>query len=256
MNTKPIIIANWKMNLIYKESIDLAKKIKAGLQSIKNEFEIVICPSYVALKEIKSILGDSRTALGAQDCFWEEFGAYTGEISPEDLKSVGCDYVILGHSERRKYLQETGAMIHKKVRIALDNKLIPVVCIGESWDERRENQKDYILIKQLTEALEGISLSHDDHIIVAYEPVWAISTGEGIDAEPQEVQYANEVIRQVLLDLYNRDIVNHNTKIIYGGSVDGDNVNSFMSLPNVSGALVGGASQKAEKFLDLIESIV
>jgi len=251
---KNFIIANWKMSLDVEQSVNLLKAVKNKISG-KDAVHTVVCPSYTALLPVSEILKGTSIELGAQDCFWEERGAYTGEISPADLVKIGCKYVILGHSERRKYLGETNEMIHKKVRVAYQNGLTPVLCIGENWDERSSGKKDFTLIKQVTESLEGITMDSSRHLIMAYEPAWAISTSEGIEPEPEEIQYANEVIRHILIDLYSKDFVEKNVRIVYGGSVKGNNVESFLELPSVRGFLVGGAAQKVEPFLELVEAI-
>lgn len=252
---KKYIIANWKMALNHAETIHLSNYLKKQIKDFQDNLQLVVCPSFLSLVKVQEIFENTSVQIGAQDCFWEEKGGYTGEISPLNLKNLNCQYVILGHSERRKHLQETNDMVHRKCEMALKSKLIPILCIGENWEQRSEKQKDFVLINQLTEALQGISVSPEDQVIVAYEPVWAISTGEGIEAEPEEVQYAAEVIKQVLLDMYNKEITYHNFRVIYGGSVNSENVNSFLNLPNITGALVGAATQKTHTFMELLENI-
>jgi triosephosphate isomerase len=251
MNT--IIIANWKMELDLKESISLAHKIKRNLRRVAVNKEVVICRSFPALFGVTKILKRSKIKLGAQDVFWEEQGAYTGEVSPLMLKEIGCEYVILGHSERRQHLGETNEMIHLKTRVALKNSIVPVVCIGENAAERQDGQKDYVLLSQLSEIFQGIELERNQQLVVAYEPVWAISAGGGIAAEPAEIEYANEVIRHALLDLFDKELVNSNIRIIYGGSVKPENVKAFAKLKNVQGFLVGGASLNAAEFAEVVK---
>lgn len=248
-----IAVANWKMYLNTSEASHYALKLKKTENTFRQDVDIVLCPSFLSLQEVGSILSGSKISLGAQDIFWEERGAYTGEVSPADLVSSGCRYVLLGHSERRKYFHETNAMVHEKVRICLRHKIIPIICIGENWDDRRQGQKDYVLIRQLNEILGGIDVNVADALIIAYEPVWAISAGGGINATPDEVQYAHQVIRHVLLDLYDHTRVNTCFRIIYGGSVDLENVNSYAALAHVSGVLVGNASTKFDVFTQLIQ---
>lgn len=249
-----MIVANWKMNLSHQESLMLARAIAQHSGSIPDNRQVVICPSFLSLIEVGRIIEKTSIALGAQNVFWEDVGAYTGEISPLHLKEAGCRYVIVGHSERRRYLREDNSQIHKKTKAALQAGLIPIICVGEDWEERAQGQKDYILIQQVTEILQGIHLRKEQGVIIAYEPVWAISTGRGIYADPEEVQYAVEVIRQVLLDLYDQDISRNTFRVLYGGSVSGENVSSFSRLKNVDGVLVGSASQKAEDFFRLIQN--
>lgn len=255
MENKKIIIANWKIYLNMPDSIEAAANLKKQSKKIKEGKEVVICPSVTSLAEVAKVLKGSIYSLGSQDCFWEERGAYTSCISPLDLRQIGCRYVIIGHSERRKNFLETDEMVHKKVRIALGNHLTPIVCVGEDYDERRSGQRDYVIIKQVTDALKGINVTKDDELIVAYEPVWAISgSGGGIKAEPEEVKYVTQVIRQVLIDLFDGEIVENNLKIIYGGSVDSKSVSAYTNLLYVSGVLVGSASIKPESFIKLINN--
>lgn len=246
----PIVIGNWKMKLGVPESKELASALKK--KNLKNA-EVAICPSFVSLTEVAKILKNTNIALGAQDCFWESQGAFTGEVSATYLKEAGCDFVILGHSERRKYQKETDEMVHRKVRMALSAGLIPVVCVGETFDQRHDGSKDYILIQQTTKALEGIQLGPDQRIIIAYEPVWVIGTGQAI--EPEEAALSQKVIRQVLFDLFAPSVVKSNFSVIYGGSVDGSNASKLINLEENDGFLVGGASQNTDDFEDIIKNI-
>jgi triosephosphate isomerase (TIM) len=250
VKNKPIIIANWKMKLGIPETLELTKAIS------KKKFpkaEVVICPSFVSLGEAGSILKRSEIKLGAQDCFWESQGAYTGEVSAYYLREIGCDYVILGHSERRKYLNETDEMVHQKTRMALSANLTPIIGVGETFSQRQEGAKDYILIQQTIKALEGIDLELDKKVIIAYEPVWVIGSGQAIALS--EAEAAHQVIRQSLFDIFPSSIVENNFRIIYGGSVDSENVKEFINLENTSGVLVGGASLNPEEFIRLIEAV-
>ena len=248
-NNQSIIIANWKMKLGVNGSVDLVKKIKKA--NLKNT-ELVICPSFVNLLEVKEALSRSNIKLGGQDCFWEAEGAYTGEVSAGQLKEAGCSYVILGHSERRKYLKETDEMVHQKIKMALAAGLTPIVCVGETFEERQRGAQDYILIQQTTRAFEGIELGLSQ-VIIAYEPVWVIGSGQAI--APTEAESAHQVIRQSLFDIFSPELVKNNFRIVYGGSVDASNVSAFIHLANTSGVLVGGASLKAEEFISLINNV-
>jgi len=249
-----IIIANWKMSLPYQETIDLAQKLVAVEDQIPQDVEIIVCPTYVAIPEVIKIFKNTEIKIGAQDVFWEEKGAYTGEISPSDLKTIGCTHTLLGHSERRIHLGETNAMVHNKIKVSLKNGLTPILCIGEDWDQRQGGQRDYTLIKELNEILGGVQLSPGSKMMIAYEPIWAISSGKGIFAEPDEVKYVCEVIRQVLLDLYDLNTIDFSIQLIYGGSVNKLTVHSYTSLPYIKGVLVGNASTKPEEFISLIQS--
>jgi len=254
MSTKKYIIANWKMNLNLADTLSLAKKFKEKFASF-SKGEVAVCPSTLALSEVAKILRGSKVALGAQNVFWEELGAYTGEVSPEMLAEVGCRYVILGHSERRKYLSENYEIINKKVRAVVKNeKLIPVVCIGESWEERKTDRRDFVLVEQLEQALSGLTVLGNQQIIVAYEPIWAIGTGTAI--EPVEAEYAHKIIKLALNDIFGMQVVSKNFKVIYGGSINSKNVKSFAKLEGMDGLLVGGASLKVDEFLKVAEEIV
>jgi len=242
------VIANWKMKLGISESIHLAKAIK----KIKSNVEVVVCPSFASVVEVRNILKGSKVKVGGQDCFWESEGAYTGEVSASQLREAGCDYVIIGHSERRKYLQETDEMIHNKIKTALSASLTPIICVGESFEQRSEGATDYVLINQVTKAIEGVDLGSDKKIIIAYEPVWVIGSGQAIS--PDEAEHAHQVIRQSLFDIFSPGLVKNNFSIIYGGSITSQNVGEFIALENTSGVLVGGASLKSDEFIAIIKN--
>lgn len=246
----PIVIGNWKMKLGIPESKELASAIK---KINLTKAEVVICPSFVSLTEVAKIVKHTDIALGAQDCFWESQGSFTGEVSATYLKEAGCDFVILGHSERRKYLNETDEMVHRKVGMALSAGLVPVVCVGETFEQRHDGSKDYTLIQQTTKALEGVQIGPDQRVIIAYEPVWVIGTGQAI--EPEEAALSQQVIRQVLFDLFTPSVVKNNFSVIYGGSVDATNTSQLISLEENDGFLVGAASQSAEEFEAIIKNI-
>lgn len=252
-HVKPLIIANWKMQLGMPESLQLAQDIKKGI-SKNNPAQVVICPSFISLTKVWDILKGSGIELGAQDCFWEEQGKFTGEVSAVYLREAGCRYVILGHSERREHLKETEEMIRKKVQQALNADLTPIVCVGETFEQRQEGAKDYVVINQTTQALSGIKFNLDQTIIVAYEPVWAISPSP-YTIMPSEADEMHQVIYRTLLDLFPPTMVKNNFKIIFGGSVDASDAAGFIALENTSGVLVGGASQKAKSFIDLLNSL-
>ena len=239
------------MKLGLPESIDLAKAIKKGAPNKKAE--VVICPSFVSLSEVAKVLKRSGIKLGAQDCFWETSGAFTGEVSATYLREVGCEFVIVGHSERRAYLKETDEMVHQKIKMALAAGLTPIICVGETFEQRQQGAKDYILIQQTTKALEGIEVGLEKQVIIAYEPVWVIGSGQAVDSS--EVAITHQVIRQSLFDLFPAELVKQNFRIIYGGSVDANNVADFIALENTSGILVGGASLKAEEFIAIIKNV-
>ncbi|MFH0955671.1 MAG: triose-phosphate isomerase [Candidatus Falkowbacteria bacterium] len=253
MTTKKYIIANWKMSLNFAETLSLVKKFKEKFAGF-DRGEIVVCPSILALSEAAKILRGGKVVLGAQNVFWEEAGAYTGEVSPEMVAEVGCRYVIIGHSERRKCLSENYEIINKKVRAVVKNeKLIPIVCIGESWEERKTDRRDFVLVEQLEQALSGVEIFGNQRIIIAYEPIWAIGTGTAI--EPAEAEYAHKIIKLALNDIVGMRVVSKNFSVIYGGSINSKNVKSFANLENMDGLLVGGASLKVDEFFKVASVI-
>lgn len=261
MKNKKIIIANWKIDLDIKESKRLSVQVLKYLKKSNKKrklakIDIVLCPGFTSLSAISKIFKSKvfkKVILGAQDCFWEDKGDFTGEISPIRLKQLGCKYVILGHSERRQNLAETDDMVHKKIKTALKSGLIPIICIGETLDERRRGLKDYVILNQASKALAGISLKPKQKIVVAYEPVWVIGSGRAIT--PEEAEYMNKVIYQRMIDLFPLSIVQNNIRVIYGGSVDSSNVKSFVDLQTINGVLVGSASLKAKEFVKMCEAI-
>lgn len=252
MKFKKIIIANWKMQLDVAESLKQAKNIKSLIAKAKidKSTEIVLAPSFLALAEIAKVLQKSRIALAAQDAFIENKGAFTGEISLSDLKKLGCEYVIVGHSERRA-LGETDKIVNQKVKAVLKNQLTPIICVGETYDDRRENKQDFVVMHQVYQALHNIDPDPDQNIIIAYEPVWVIGTGQTIS--PKEAMHMSMVIHQAIVDISERHRVD-NIDIIYGGSVAADNVHEFTRLRSIKGALVGNASLEADKFVKLIKN--
>ncbi len=246
MKKQKIIIANWKMSLTLRQTIALANRYKDKFKSFKSG-EVVICCSSPALAQVAKILKKTPIKLGAQNVFWEEVGPFTGEVSPSMLVDLGCQYIIVGHSERRHQLFENYEMINKKTKAVLKTeKLIPIVCIGESWQERKTEKRDFILVEQLQLALVGINVFGNQKVVIAYEPIWAIGTGTAI--EPAEAEYAHKIIKLALNDLFNTQVVSRNFKIIYGGSIASGNVKSFVNLENMDGLLVGGASLDAVEF--------
>jgi triosephosphate isomerase len=248
-----IIIANWKMQLSLSETEELAVKIKNRFANF-DAGKIAVCPNFISLLKVKEILSGSQIKLGGQNVFWEGKGAYTGEISPSLLLEAGCDYVIIGHSERRKFLTVNYEMIHRMVKAVVSvEKLIPIVCIGENWDERKTDRRDFVLYDQLQQSLSGIDIIGDQQIIIAYEPIWAIGSGTAI--EPSEAEYAHKIIKLTLNEMLGMEKVKNNIKIIYGGSINSRNVGGFVNLENLDGLLVGGASLDDEEFYKVAEAI-
>ncbi|MCG2695401.1 triose-phosphate isomerase [Candidatus Parcubacteria bacterium] len=254
MKKQKIVIANWKMKLSLAETLILAKEMNAKFKDF-HKGKIVICPSHISLAETRKILKGSYIKLGAQNAFWEEKGAYTGEVSPGQLVEAGCEYVIIGHSERRKYMLENYEMIHLKLKAVINaEKLTPIVCIGENSDERKTERRDFVLVDQLHQALGGINILANQKIIIAYEPIWAI--GSGVAIEPTEAEYAHKIIKLTLNDIFGIEKANNNFDIIYGGSIDGKNVKGFAKIENIDGLLVGGASLNAGEFYKVARAIL
>ena len=254
MAKNKIIIGNWKMKLMLAESIKTAEKFKEEFKNFKKK-EVVVCPSFVVLDEIGKIFKKTNLKLGAQDVFFEESGAYTGEISPAMLMEAGCEYVIIGHSERRRFLMENYAIIHQKVKEVLNTPgLTPIVCIGEESEDRKTDKRDFVLVDQLQQALGGVNILESQQVIVAYEPVWAI--GSGLAIEPSEAEYAHKIIGLALKDMFGLGAVNNNFRIVYGGSVTSQNVKDFSDLENIDGLLVGGASLDPKEFRKIAEGML
>jgi len=241
---KPLIVANWKMNMDIKSSISFINTFKKYIDGIKNT-DIVICPPFTLLYEFKKLLNKTNIMLGAQNMYFEEEGAFTGEISPLMLKDAGCEYVILGHSERRQYFDETDELINKKIEAALKNNLKPILCIGETLEQRNNNKTIKIIESQLTSCLNDIDENEMKNVVVAYEPIWAIGTGK--NATPSQAQEIHKFIMELLFNIYNETIAK-NTRIIYGGSMKPENAKELLSMPNINGGLVGGASLDAKSF--------
>lgn len=240
-----MIAGNWKMNTTVSEAVALVKEMRPGLDEIVN-IDRVLCPPFVSLFPVGELIKGSTIKLGAQNIYFAEKGAYTGEISPHMLAAL-CEYVIIGHSERRQYFNETGEMVNKKIRAALDVGLKPILCIGERLEENEAGRTEEVVIGQLKSAL--VDINHPDGIVIAYEPVWAIGTGKAATGEQANITIG--LIRSSLAELYGKEIA-QNTRILYGGSVTAANTAEFMSQSEIDGALVGGASLKADEFLSIV----
>jgi triosephosphate isomerase len=241
----PLIAGNWKMNTTVSEAVELVNRMRPGLDKIDN-VEKVICPPFISLAAIKGLIKGSTIKLGAQNLYFEAKGAYTGEISPLMLADL-CEFVIIGHSERRQYFQETEDIIDKKVKAALGIGLKPILCIGEKLEENEAGRTEEVLTRQLSSP--SAKIYYSSGLILAYEPVWAIGTGRAATSKQ-----ANETIgfiRQHISRQCGRGIA-QGVRILYGGSVTSGNIAEFMSQPEVDGALVGGASLKADEFLSIV----
>lgn len=249
---KPIIAGNWKMFKTAGEAVNLVNTIKAGVHPV-NECEIVICPPFTALSTVTGLLNGTGICLGAQNMHHEKEGAFTGEISPLMLKDMGCRYVILGHSERRQYFKESNELINKKVKAALAFSLIPIVCVGETLDERESGHANETVKGQFEGTFDGIAGEQFEKLVLAYEPVWAIGTGK--TATPAEAQEMHAFLRELLAKRIGKDLAGK-VRILYGGSVKPENITGIMAQPDVDGALVGGACLKAESFIQIVFGVV
>jgi len=249
---KPIVIANWKMNpTTLTETRQLFNSIKNGLKNIKN-VEIIICPPFPYLLEFSARWRKSQVRLGAQNCFWEEKGPFTGEISARQLKDLGCQYVILGHSERRKYFSETDEIINKKLKAALRAKLKPIFCVGEKLEERKGGKTQMVLKHQIEKGLKGIKKREIKNLVLAYEPVWAVGTGR--PCSTNEAQIMSLFLRKIVAENYSSSVAK-NLPVLYGGSVDSKNAKDYVLEARMSGLLIGGASLKIKEFVKIIKSV-
>jgi len=231
---KTIIAANWKMNKTKDEAVSFIKKFKSLIRDIKDK-EIIICPSFTALCIVSKEIKDSNIKLGAQNLYCEKEGAFTGEISPLMLKDLHCEYVIIGHSERRHIFNEPDELINKKLKTAIANNIIPIFCVGETLEQRKTGKTKDIIRRQIEKGLKGIN----GKLLIAYEPVWAIGTG--LNATPEQAEEVHSLIKKF-----------KETPILYGGSVNPDNINDLIKMPNIDGVLVGGASLDPVKFARIV----
>lgn len=254
MNRKPIIIANWKMNLS-----------SSGLERFFSHFTIddkdldkvqtIFCPSFTLLSQVCSFISDRPLALGAQNVFWEERGAYTGEVSAQQLSDVGCQYVIVGHSERRRLFNEDDEMVNKKIQLVLKHKMIPVVCLGENFREKESGQTRKVIEQKLSVCLKDLRSFELKKIIISYEPIWAISTNpnnpDKLADSPEEAQVIHKFIRKTVGNMFDEHTARAFT-VIYGGSVNPENIEGFAKMNDIDGVLVGGASREADKFQKIV----
>ncbi|MDR0890696.1 MAG: triose-phosphate isomerase [Endomicrobium sp.] len=252
MKKNILIVGNWKMNKDIESAEQTIQTLKNNIGNINSNINIVICPSFTALYTVNNILKGSKIKLGAQNVFWANDGAFTGEISTSMLKNVGCSYVILGHSERREYLHETYQDINKKVIASLNASIIPIVCIGESLKEREEDLTFSIIKQQIETALENTQqLPRISSLVLAYEPLWAIGTGK--TATPYQAQQVHAFIRELCEEKYGLNIASQ-IQIIYGGSVKSDTITQLLKENDIDGGLIGGASLQVPSFLSLIKN--
>ncbi|MBC7186920.1 MAG: triose-phosphate isomerase [Calditrichaeota bacterium] len=248
---RKIIAGNWKMYKTVSEAKELAKALKVRLVNEVKKLDVVVIPPFTDLLAVAEILRESGISWGAQNLHWEPKGAFTGEVSGEMIKSTGASYVIIGHSERRQYFGETDETVNRRLKAALQAGLTPIVCIGETLAQRQANQTLQVLESQLRGALQGFSAEQLSGVVIAYEPVWAIGTG--VNATPEQAQEAHQFVRRLIADLAG-DGCAAAMRIQYGGSVKPDNARSLLSLPDVDGALVGGASLEADSFAAIVKA--
>ncbi|MCF7916451.1 MAG: triose-phosphate isomerase [Candidatus Omnitrophica bacterium] len=249
---KPFIAGNWKMNKTAQETADLGAKLKENVGNFK-EADILICPPFTSLVAAKEAVKDSVIDLGAQNMHWENSGAFTGEISPEMIKSLDCKFVIIGHSERRKYFSETNQEINKKIKAAISAGLLPIVCVGETLEQREQGQEKNVIEEQLREGFDSLTESDLEKITVAYEPVWAIGTGKTATGDQAEAMH--NFIREWIKKEFSPSQA-EKLRILYGGSVKPNNIKELMNQDDIDGALVGGASLKSEDFTAIIKNSV
>jgi len=252
MKRKPFIAGNWKMHKNIKEAAELANEIKRRFYDF-DRAEIVLAPPFTALAAVADIIASTPVKLAAQNMFWEKEGAFTGEVSPLMLKDAGCSYVILGHSERRAYFCESDENVNKKIKAALREGILPIVCVGERLEEREAGKTIEVVERQLRGALEEIKEEEARKIVIAYEPVWAIGTGK--TATPNQAEEVHKFIRETIGKLYTED-TSSDILVIYGGSVKPENITSLIKEEDIDGALVGGASLESDKFIKIIEGAV
>ncbi|MFQ5989133.1 MAG: triose-phosphate isomerase [Candidatus Methylomirabilales bacterium] len=242
----PLIAGNWKMYMTTADAVALVKQLQTLLVGT-DTVEVVVCPPFTALPAVGEALKGSGIGLGAQNMHWEKEGAFTGEVSPVMLKDLGCRYVILGHSERRQYFGEDDFLVNRKLKVALEHGLTPIVCIGETLGERQDGRTLQVVERQLQGGLSNISPETAHGITLAYEPVWAIGTGH--TATTEQAAEVHSFIRKRLAELWGEATA---VRILYGGSVKSDNIDGLMAEPDIDGALVGGASLKADSFARIV----
>ena len=250
---KPIIAGNWKMNMSHTDAIALVRTLSYELK--ENDYkrvDVVVCPPFTALRSVQLVLEDEYIpiSLGAQNLHWEDEGAYTGEISGKMLKALNCTYAIIGHSERRKFFFETDETVNKRVEAAFRNNLVPIVCVGETLEEREGGQTEQVIERQVRDGLAGYSAQQVGSLVVAYEPVWAIGTGRA--ATPEDANETIGFIRKTLGSMVGDDVAQA-IRIQYGGSVSAGNIAQLMQQPEIDGALVGGASLEAKSFAMIVK---
>ena len=246
---KMMVAGNWKMNMLRYQAKELTQDIISGLIDVKDDIDIVLAPPFTALDVVSGLIGNSRVMLAAQNVFWEDRGAFTGEISPAMLVDAGCKWVIIGHSERRGILGETDTVVRKKIKASLSDGLNVIVCVGETLQEREVGKTIKIVQSQVESALMDLELDDPQRFVIAYEPVWAIGTGK--NATPKEAEDVHATIREITGSIFAQD--SELIRIIYGGSVNGDNIEELLHMENIDGALIGGAGLDADSFVKMVK---
>lgn len=251
MSKKFLIAGNWKMNTLKEDSSKLVHEILSATENLQNSsVESLICPPFTHLSYLSEMIKDKKLNLGAQNCHYEESGAFTGEISPQMIRDLKCEYVIIGHSERRTIFGETDLIINKKLMAAVKTGLKVIFCIGETLDERDKDLTFKIIEKQISEGLQGYGADNLNQLVIAYEPVWAIGTG--VVAKPEQAEEAHNFIRELLVKKFGNS--GEEILILYGGSMKPDNAEELLMLTNVNGGLIGGASLKSDSFVSIIQT--
>jgi triosephosphate isomerase (TIM) len=246
----PLIAGNWKMNNTIAESLALVQEI-SNIVQLSNKTEMLICPPFTALSPLKTALSSTGIKLGSQNIFWEEKGAYTAEISPSMVAEL-CEYVIIGHSERRAYFNETDNTVNKRVAATLSHNITPIVCVGETLEEKEAGKAAEVVSRQIKQGLGGQSILESKHLVIAYEPVWAIGTGLASSPEDASLIIRN-VIRPTLSGMFGNSVAQA-VRVLYGGSVKPSNAKEFFSKEEVDGALIGGAALKAQDFVAIYDA--
>ncbi len=246
---KPMIAGNWKLHKTVSEALELVKDVQKNVADVQ-DVEIVVAPVFTALYPVAAELKGSNIAVSSQDVYWEEQGPFTGEVVPGMLKDVGCTHAIIGHSERRQYFGETEETVNKKVKAALAAGLTPIMCVGETLEQRESGDTMNVVAAQVRGGLEGLSNDDVAKIVIAYEPVWAIGTGK--TATPDQAQDVHKSIRDLVAEIASADVAD-GIRILYGGSVKPENVDELMGQPDLDGALVGGAALKSDSFTRLVK---
>jgi len=246
---KPIIAGNWKMHKTVGEAVRLAKQLKVLVADDVRTVEIVVCPPFTALQSVGEVLKGTGIQLGAQNVHWEDEGAYTGEVSPAMLKDLSCQYVILGHSERRQMFGESDGDVRKKLDAVLAKGMSAIACVGETIEERRAGKTEDVIVREVKAIADGLTLENPSRLVIAYEPIWAIGTGE--TATSDEANRVAKLVRQTLAGAIGQELA-QDVRIQYGGSVKPDNIGAFMRESDIDGALVGGASLDASSFAEIV----